>query len=72
MRPKTQFDLAHISFPAKSEVETLVKSFASHCEALEIHWCDGSREEYNFLCEKLVSKGTFIKLNPEKRPNSFA
>jgi phosphoenolpyruvate carboxykinase (GTP) len=36
-----------------------------------IHWCDGSDEEYRALCEELVEAGTFTRLAPEKRPNSF-
>jgi len=58
--------------PAKSELETWVNSIARHCEAAAIHWCDGSQTEYDSLCQLLVKKGTFIPLNPEKRPNSFA
>lgn len=49
-----------------------VNDVAEHCNPDSIHWCDGSDEEYNTLCQTLVDKGTFIRLNPEKRPNSFA
>ena len=37
----------------------------------KIYWCDGSEAEYEALCAKLVRTGTFIKLNPKKRPNSY-
>jgi len=41
------------------------------CKPSKIHWCDGSEDEYNRLCNELVEAGTFIRLNPELRPGSF-
>ncbi|WP_421120440.1 phosphoenolpyruvate carboxykinase (GTP) [Aquihabitans daechungensis] len=37
----------------------------------DIHWCDGSAEEYEALCQLLVDGGTFEKLADAKRPNSY-
>jgi phosphoenolpyruvate carboxykinase (GTP) len=44
---------------------------ASVCKPERIHWCDGSQEEYDSLCGLLVGSGTFIKLDPELRPNCY-
>ncbi|MEI6619258.1 MAG: phosphoenolpyruvate carboxykinase (GTP) [Betaproteobacteria bacterium] len=48
-----------------------VAEMAALCQPAAIHWCDGSQEEYQALCQRLVDAGTFTKLNPTKRPNSF-
>jgi phosphoenolpyruvate carboxykinase (GTP) len=37
----------------------------------QVHWCDGSDEEYAALCRRLVDAGTFTPLDPAKRPDSF-
>jgi len=50
----------------------LVKQIADQCKPDQVYWCDGSREEYDEMCNELVEKGTFIRLNESKRPNSFA
>lgn len=48
-----------------------VTDMAARLQPDSIHWCDGSQEEYDAVCDTLVASGTFIRLNQEKRPNSF-
>ena len=38
----------------------------------QVHWCDGTQEEYDRFCAELVEAGTFTPLDDERRPGSFA
>jgi phosphoenolpyruvate carboxykinase (GTP) len=48
-----------------------VEEMGALCRPDRVHWCDGSQAEYDTLCELMVESGTFVRLNGEKRPNSF-
>jgi phosphoenolpyruvate carboxykinase (GTP) len=41
------------------------------CAPQDVRWCDGSDQEWDELCTLMISQGSMIKLNEEKRPNSF-
>lgn len=41
------------------------------CQPDRVHVCTGSQDEYDILCEELVEKGAFIKLNDSLRPDSY-
>jgi phosphoenolpyruvate carboxykinase (GTP) len=53
------------------KLQSWVEEAAALCQPDSIYWCDGSQEENDQLCEELVQKGTFVRLDPEKRPGSY-
>jgi phosphoenolpyruvate carboxykinase (GTP) len=64
-----------IDFPSElksDEAKDFIREVVALCEPSDVYFCDGSEEEYQKLCSRLVEAGTFVKLNEEKRPNSYA
>ena len=49
--------------PKNDKLLKWVEETAEMCEPERIHWCDGSQDEYDEMCELLVMSGTFRKLN---------
>jgi phosphoenolpyruvate carboxykinase (GTP) len=62
----------NLSYPTQhKKLIAWVEEIARLTTPDRIHWCDGSDEEYDQLCQLLVDAGTFTRLSPTKRPNSY-
>src|SRR5690625_4158931 len=63
-----------VDFPdyvTNEEARRWITDMVELCKPDSVYFCDGSQEEYDRLCNDLVEAGTFIRLNEEKRPNSY-
>ncbi len=58
----------HLNHP---RLQHWVQEIARICKPDKIYWCDGSLEEATRLTNEMVAAGTLLRLNPEKRPDSF-
>ncbi len=63
--PKHQATTSH------SRLREWVDEIAALTQPDEIHWCDGSQEEYDQLAQTLIDAGTLERLSEDKHPNSY-
>ncbi|MGO8777968.1 MAG: phosphoenolpyruvate carboxykinase (GTP) [Rhodomicrobium sp.] len=64
-------DSGRASPTINAKLRVWVDEMAGLCRPSGVVWVDGSEEEYDRLCQTMVDAGTFIRLNPKKRPNSY-
>jgi len=57
--------------PKNAKLAAWVNEFVQLCKPERVHWCNGSSEEYDSLCELMEASGTAIRVNHDKRPNSY-
>jgi phosphoenolpyruvate carboxykinase (GTP) len=54
-----------------AKLTSWVDEIAELTQPDQVHWCDGSAEEYDRLAQELIEAGTFERLSDAKRPNSY-
>lgn len=63
--------MSQINSTTHPALATWVEKMTTLCQPANVRWCDGSQAEWDELTQLLCDSGTFTRLNPEKRPNSF-
>jgi phosphoenolpyruvate carboxykinase (GTP) len=52
------------------KLKSWVSEVESICEPVSVHWCDGSKAEYDKMIKIMLDSGLAQRLNEKKRPNS--
>lgn len=71
MTAETQAPTQHDHPTTHQGILDFVTEVAELTQPARIHWCTGSDEEWTELTDALVATGTFTRLNPTIKPNSF-
>jgi phosphoenolpyruvate carboxykinase (GTP) len=53
------------------KLRAFVEEAARLCKPASVYWCDGSDQEYRTLSDRAVASGSFQRLDPKRRPDSF-
>jgi phosphoenolpyruvate carboxykinase (GTP) len=53
------------------KLNSWIQEMTKLCKPDSVYWCDGSQTEYDRFCQQMVESGTLIRLNQDKRPNSY-
>ncbi len=69
--PQCDYPLNSDPLTTNKDVTRWVERIARLCQPDRVHWVDGSAEENQALFRMMVARGDCIKLNEEKRPNSY-
>jgi phosphoenolpyruvate carboxykinase (GTP) len=53
------------------EINEWIENSKALLKPSSVVWIDGSKEQYDKICEELVADGIFTRVNPEFSPNSY-
>ena len=59
------------NYVKNEKLRNWVQEMATLCKPEEVHWCDGSEREYDYMFGLMLKSGTAMRLNEKKRPNSY-
>ncbi len=59
------------NYVKNEKLRSWIQEMVALCKPDKVHWCDGSQKEYDDMFDLMLKSGTAIKLNEERRPNSY-